>query len=74
MIYFSVPYSEGWTATVNGEKCEIYNSAGMMAVEAEKGDNTVEFTYETPGLKAGTVMGFLGAFLIMAECIFRRKR
>ena len=54
LVFFSIPYDEGWSATVNGKPVEIEKvNVGFMAVPAEAGDNTIEFTYKTPGLNAG---------------------
>lgn len=66
LVFYSVPYEKGWTATVNGEPAEIVTAnVGFMAVKAPAGDNTIEFHYETPGLKAGIVI--TGAsFLLLA--------
>ena len=49
LVFFSIPYDEGWSATVNGKPVEIEKvNVGFMAVPAEAGDNTIEFTYKTP--------------------------
>ena len=54
LVFFSVPYDEGWTATVNGKPVDVEEvDNGLMAVPAEAGDNTIEFHYETPGLHLG---------------------
>ena len=49
LVFFSVPYDEGFTATVNGVETEIeYVSGGMCAVLCPAGENTIVFTYMTP--------------------------
>ena len=54
LVFFSVPYESGWTATVNGEPVDVEKvSVGFMAVQVPAGDNTIRFEYETPGLKLG---------------------
>ena len=54
LVFFSIPYDEGWSATVNGKPVEIEKvNVGFMAVPAEAGDNTIKFTYKTPGLNTG---------------------
>lgn len=56
LVFFSVPYEKGWSATVDGQAVDIENvNVGFMAVKV-KGDgqeHTIHFTYKTPGLKAG---------------------
>lgn len=66
LVFFSVPYDKGWSATVNGEPAEIVKAnVGFMAVEAPAGDNEIVFTYETPGLKIGIIIsGIAGVILL----------
>ena len=67
LVFFSIPYDEGWTAYVNGQKAEIEKvNIGFMAVKAAAGDNEIKFVYETPGLKIGVMITAvcLGIFLI----------
>ncbi len=65
LVFFSVPYSEGFTAYVNGNKTEIdkvYD--GLCAVRVPQGDNEIVFEYETPGLKVGFVITMVSAMLL----------
>ncbi|MBQ8649019.1 MAG: YfhO family protein [Clostridia bacterium] len=67
LVFFSVPFDEGWTATVNGKEAEIEKvNVGFMAVKVPEGASTIRFDYETPGLKAGFVIsgGSLAILLI----------
>ena len=51
LVFFSVPYDEGFTATVNGVETPVVRvSGGMCAVLCPAGDSTIVFTYQTPGL------------------------
>ncbi len=65
-VFFSVPYEEGWTATVNGEPAEILKAnVGFMAVACPAGQEVViRFDYFTPGLKNGALIS-LGALLLL---------
>lgn len=52
LVFFSVPYDDGFSATVNGEPAAIEKvDDGLMAVYVPAGENEIEFTYHTPGLK-----------------------
>lgn len=67
LVFFSVPYDEGWTAYVNGTETEIERvDTGFMAVFAEKGDNEIVFVYHTPGLKTGIIIS--AAALLLSAC------
>lgn len=50
LVFFSVPFDEGFTATVNGKPAEIERvDGGLSAVLCPAGENTIVFSYETPG-------------------------
>lgn len=67
LVFFSVPYDEGWTATVNGKPADVEEvDNGFMAVAAEAGDNTIVFHYTTPGLHAGAALTAGGVVLFAA--------
>jgi len=80
MVFFSVPYEEGWSAKVNGEKVEIEKvSYGFMAVRCPEGTSHIEFSYMTPGLKAGALMSatslaVLIVYLVSAHYIMEKGR
>ncbi len=78
LVFFSVPYDEGFSATVNGQPAEIEKvNVGFMAVECQKGHNEIIFTYKTPGLDLGIKIS-AGAALIfiiylISEILLRKK-
>lgn len=80
LVFFSVPYSTGWTAEVNGEPADVEKvSYGFMAVRAEAGANRIEFRYRTPGLRTGLYVTLgsvilLAAYLLIMHRIDRRHR
>lgn len=66
LVFFSVPYDDGWTATVNGKKAEIEKvNAGFMAVLVPAGESTIEFTYTTPGLFTGIAVTVLSVLVLL---------
>ena len=51
LVFFSVPYDDGFTATVNGEPVPIEKvDNGLMAIAVPAGDADIVCTYHTPGL------------------------
>jgi uncharacterized membrane protein YfhO len=78
LVFFSVPYSSGWTAEVNGEPVDVEKvSYGFMAVAADAGENVITFKYTTPGLRIGFIITFtgiigLGIYLVLNR-IFSKK-
>ena len=53
-VFVSVPYSGGWSATMDGEPVEILKAnVGFMAVEVDGEGHELRFSYVTPGLDLG---------------------
>lgn len=78
LMVFSVPYDEGWTATVNGEPVDIEKvNVGFMAVKVPKGEAEIRFDYMTPGLLQGigiTVVSLLLLALYVALWILLERK
>lgn len=67
LVFFSVPYDDGWTATVNGEEVDVERvSYGFMAVLCEEGENVIRFNYKTVGLTAGKIITASGVVIFIA--------
>lgn len=61
LVFFSVPYDDGWSAKVNGQDVDIEKvDYGFMAVLCPAGSNDIQFTYETKGLFWGKVITAVG--------------
>ena len=45
-VFFSVPYSDRWSAVVNGQPVEILNINGLMAIPVTGGRNEIRFDYD----------------------------
>lgn len=77
LLFFSVPYSDGFTATVNGKATDVEKvDYGFMAVKIPKGEKCdIVFTYETPGFSTGVKISLcaFGAFLIYCAVIVTVK-
>ncbi len=74
LVFFSVPYDKGWTATVNGNPVAVEKvSGGFMAIRCEAGENKIVFSYETPGLKYGILLT-LGGILLLAVYLLLSKK
>lgn len=50
-LLLSVPYDEGWTATINGAAAELTPAAdkGLSCLSVQKGANKIVMSYRTPG-------------------------
>ncbi len=70
LVFFSVPYDDGWSATVNGKPVEIEKvNAGFMAVKVNSGASEIRFNYMTPGLLDGIKITTLSAALLLIYMI-----
>ncbi|MBC8570523.1 YfhO family protein [Zongyangia hominis] len=76
LVFFSVPYDEGWSATVNGEPVEIEKvDIGFMAVRVPAGECDIRFNYMTPGLLPGLCVSIgSAAVLVLYLLLVRRRR
>lgn len=73
-VFFSVPYEDGWTAYVNGQKTDIERAnVGFMAVRVNAGSNVeIKFVYETPGLLFGLLITFVCLVLLVLYVLCMR--
>ncbi len=70
LVFYSVPYDEGWRAYVNGKEVTVERvNSGFVAVWAEAGENEIEFVYETPGLFVGLVVSLSALLALMIYLI-----
>ena len=74
-----MPYDEGFTATVNGEKAEIeLVNGGFMAVYCDAGqDIEIEFSYMPKGLRIGMAISIISLIAAIAYIFapkFSQKR
>ena len=79
LVFFSVPYDKGWTATVNGKPALIEKvNAGFMAVLVEAGESDIRFDYMPQGLfdgiKITTVSAAVFLIYIIAFIIWNKAR
>lgn len=66
LVFFSVPFTNGFTAYVDGEKTDIERVfGGLSAVYVPSGDHKISFVYETPGLKTGICISLASAAFIV---------
>ena len=60
-MFFSIPYSEGWTAYVDGRKTEIEKAnIGFMAFPVEAGSHGILLVYHAPGSLTGRLIAVSG--------------
>ena len=75
-LYIAVPYSEGWSAAVDGKEVEILRAnRAFMAIPIDAGDHEVKLSYSTPYLKTGYIISSVSVlFFVGVICVGRKTR
>jgi uncharacterized membrane protein YfhO len=77
VLFLSIPYVDGWTAAVNGEKAEIIKAnTGFSAIALPGGYSEINLTYRSPYYDLSVFISLAGttAFIILAVLYFRSKK
>ncbi len=77
LVFFSVPYDDGFAAYVNGEKTDILQvDEGLMAVLCPAGASSIDFVYQAAGLSASRVVTAVAipVWVVYVAYFVRRKR
>ncbi len=63
----NIPYSDGWTAYVDGEKQKTFCANLMFTgLNLDKGRHEVKLVYHTPGLRFGTCVSCIALAILIA--------
>lgn len=74
LVFFSVPWDKGWSATVNGEPVDIEKvNVGFMAVRVPAGSSEICFNYVTPGLWVGAAVTIFSLLLFVGYVTVQRR-
>ena len=77
LVFFSVPYDDGFAAYVNGEKTDILQvDEGLMAMLCPAGASSIDFVYQAAGLSASRVVTAVAipVWVVYVAYFVRRKR
>lgn len=75
LLLLTIPYDDGWTAYVNGEKVEAYKLQDIFTgIRVTSGINTIEMKYTLPGFKIGVIFSCLGVIVYSLTCFFLFKK
>lgn len=73
VIYFTIPYDEGWKVTVDGEKAELISSGGMSLLKVTAGSHHIEAQYRVPGLPVGIAASLICAAVLAVLALTHRR-
>ena len=72
--FISLPYSEGYTVTLNGEKIDYYRAlTGFISIYLPNIGGELEITYTPPGFTEGIVISVIGTILLVLFIMFHNK-
>ena len=80
LVFFSVPYDDGFTATVNGREADILRvDEGLMAVLCPAGKSTIDFVYQPAGIRLSKAVTRTALVVFAAYTVYfvwddRKKR
>ena len=79
LLAFSIPANKGWSAKVNGKETSLIPAnVSFFAIPIESGENLIELSFETPGIKAGAVLSVAAIVAIIClsaiSSVRKRKR
>lgn len=65
-VRFSMPYSKGWKVFIDGKESKAYRcDIAFIGTFVESGNHSVVLKYNTPYLKAGTILSVFAIFFII---------
>jgi len=66
----SIPYSKGWSATVDGQPAKIIRTnEAFLGLKLPAGHHQIKFTYQIPGLALGKRLSLIGLALLLVSLI-----
>ena len=77
LVFFSVPYDDGFTATINGAPARLEKiDDGLMALRVPAGQASITCTYHTPGLRTGTTVSLsaLAVYAVYLVVLKKKKK
>ncbi len=76
MLLLTIPYSPGWTATMDGKEVKTYRANTMYtAIDISPGSHDLVLTYQTPYLSIGITTSLISsAIFIVIFIVSKRNR
>ena len=74
-LFTSIPYSDGWTVSVDGTVIETQALGGaLLGIKLEAGSHIIRFDYLTPGLVPGLALSLAGIALFLVFYYFSLRQ
>lgn len=74
-IMTSIPYDEGWTVWIDGEKAETQRFADtFMAIQCPAGEHEIRLSYTSPGVMTGVIICIIALVIVVLYFNLERLR
>lgn len=75
-LFTTIPRENGWTAYIDGKKCEISTAVNgtLMCIKVPQGEHTITFEYFPEGLAVGLALTACGALLLAGMIVIRVRK
>ncbi len=74
-LFFSIPYDEGWTVTIDGKNTETRTIGNaFLSVIIPEGEHEITLDYVPEGFGTGRLITIAGVLCYLVLCIFTHKR
>ncbi|MDD4000077.1 MAG: YfhO family protein, partial [Bacilli bacterium] len=72
LLFLSIPYSEGFSAYVDGVETEIVQAnIGYQGIYLDSGYHEVKLVYKTPGMEIGRYLSLVSLGIVILVIVFR---
>lgn len=62
-LLLTIPYDKGWNIKCNGEVIEADSERTFIVLNLQRGENIIEMSYVSPGIREGAMFSVLGLLL-----------
>lgn len=75
VVFFSIPYGNGWSAQVNGKPIAIERvNTGFLGLMLAEGQHDITFRYFPPGLRAGAKVSAISLIMLLGYFVIAKRR
>ncbi len=74
VMLFSIPFDEGWSVTLDGEKVAAQKAAGyLLCFDISEGEHEIELSYTVPGIKTGAIISLVSLIAFLGFMFLKKK-
>jgi uncharacterized membrane protein YfhO len=75
LLFYSIPYDIGWTATVDGKTVPIeIVDLGLIGLFLDKGEHVIELNYTVPYLNTGILISCISILIFLVFLFISKKK